>query len=176
MKIHDASRFPYWHLFYILKGVKVGYFSSINQLFLRNSEFKTSAFRCCANQLWILLMMMNGFYSNRLIWGGARLCGGNNSTTSSFFVFRWLSIFWITNGCALGTSLCLTLAGSMRCANRLSCRFVNARYNLNRTTALLTRFNVDVKNPFKSLRLGHWLVFCPRFFLPFLQCLFSPIS
>jgi len=43
---------------------------------------------------------MNGFYSNRLIWGGARLYGGNNSTTSSFFVFRWLSIFWITNGCA----------------------------------------------------------------------------
>jgi hypothetical protein len=34
--------FPYCHLFYILKGLKVGYFSFINQLFLHNSEFKTS--------------------------------------------------------------------------------------------------------------------------------------
>jgi hypothetical protein len=50
--------------------------------------------------------------------------------------------------------------GSVRCANRLSYRFVDARYNFNRTTALLTRFNVDVKNPFKSLRPGHRLVFC----------------
>jgi len=34
--------------------VKVGYISSINQLFLLNSEFKTSASRCCANEfcLW----------------------------------------------------------------------------------------------------------------------------
>jgi hypothetical protein len=48
-------------------------------------------------------------YSNKHIWGGARLCGGNSSTTSSFFVFRWLSIFWITNGCSLDTSLSLTL-------------------------------------------------------------------
>jgi hypothetical protein len=31
--------------------VKVGYFSSINQLFLLNSEFKTSASNCCANQI-----------------------------------------------------------------------------------------------------------------------------
>jgi hypothetical protein len=30
--------------------VKVGYFSFINQLFPRNSEFKTSASHCCANQ------------------------------------------------------------------------------------------------------------------------------
>jgi DNA-binding response OmpR family regulator len=37
IKVHDASCFPYWHLFYILKGVKVGYFSSINQLFSHNS-------------------------------------------------------------------------------------------------------------------------------------------
>ena len=70
------------------------------------------------------------FYSNRLIWGGALLCGGNNSTTSSFFVFRWLSIFWITNGCAWDTSLCLSLRGSMRYANQLSCRFFDTRYNL----------------------------------------------
>ena len=43
----------------------------------------------------------------------------------------------------------------------------DARYNLNRTTALLTRFNVDVKNPFKSLGPGHRLVFlCTCFFLP----------
>jgi hypothetical protein len=42
----------------------------------------------------------------------------------------------------------------------------DARYNLNRTTALLTGFNVDVKNPFKSLRPGHRLVFlCPCFFI-----------
>ena len=54
-------------------------------------------------------MMMNCFYSNRLIWGGALLCGSNDSTTSSFFVLRWLSIFWITNGCSTDTSLCLTL-------------------------------------------------------------------
>jgi hypothetical protein len=31
--------------------VKVGYFSAINQLFLLNSEFKTSASHCCANQI-----------------------------------------------------------------------------------------------------------------------------
>jgi hypothetical protein len=55
---------------------------------------------------------------------------------------------------SLGTSLYLTLAGSIRCANRLSCRFVYARYNLNRTTALLTRFYFYAKNPFKSLRPG----------------------
>jgi hypothetical protein len=29
---------------------------------------------------------------------------------------------------------------------------------------MLTGFNVDVKNPFKSLRLGHRLVFCARVF------------
>jgi len=111
MKKHDASYFPYLPLFYILEGVKVGYFLSITQPFLRNSEFKTSASHCCAKQFWILLlfMMMNGFYSNRLIWGGARLCGGNSSTTWLFFVFRWLSIFWITNGCLLDTSVCLTI-------------------------------------------------------------------
>ncbi len=68
-------------------------------------------------------------------------------------------------------------SGSIRCANRLSCRFVDARYNLNCTTTMLTRFNVDVKNPFKSLRPGHRLVFlCPCFFLPCRQCLFSLIS
>jgi hypothetical protein len=36
-------------VFYILKGVKFGYFLAINQLFLRNTEFKTGASRCCAN-------------------------------------------------------------------------------------------------------------------------------
>jgi hypothetical protein len=108
--------------------------------------------------------MKNCFYSNRLIWGCARFCGGNSSTTSSFFVLGWLSIFWITNGCSLVTSLCLPLWGSIRCANRLSCRFVDACYNLNCTTALLTGFNVDVKNPLKSLRPGHRLVLlCPCF-------------
>jgi hypothetical protein len=70
-----------------------------------------------------------------------------------------------------------TPSGSIRCANRLFRRFVDARYNFNRTTALLTGFNVDVKNPFKSLRPGHRLVFlCPCFFLPCRQCLFSLIS
>jgi hypothetical protein len=65
----------------------------------------------------------------------------------------------------------------IRCANRLSCRFVDARYNLNCTTALLTGFNVYVKNPFKSLCPGHRLVFLyPCFFLPCRQCLFSFIS
>jgi hypothetical protein len=48
MKIHDASYLP---LFYILEGVKVGYFSSINRLFSHSSVFRTSASRCCANQL-----------------------------------------------------------------------------------------------------------------------------
>ena len=50
MKIYDASSFPYLRLFYILEGVEVGYLSSINQLFSRNSEFKTSLSHCCANQ------------------------------------------------------------------------------------------------------------------------------
>jgi hypothetical protein len=55
-------------------------------------------------------------------------------------------------------------AGSIR----LSCRFVDARYNLNSTTALLTRFYFYPKNPFKSLRPGHRLVFlCPCFSCPF---------
>ena len=91
--------------------MKVGYLSSIYQPLLLKSEFKTRASRCCENQFWTLLlfMMVNGFYSNKLIWGGARLCGGNNSTTSLFFVLRWLSIFWNTNGCLLDTSRCLTL-------------------------------------------------------------------
>ena len=94
--------------------------------------------------------------------------GGNNSTTSSFFVFRWLSIFWITNRCLLDTSLCLTL----RAAFSLQIGFpanlsMQYRYNLNCTTALLTGFNVDVKNSFKSLRPGHRLVFlCPCFSCP----------
>ncbi len=35
--------------------------------------------------------------------------GGQITTISTFFVFRWLSIFWIINGCSLDTSLCLTL-------------------------------------------------------------------
>lgn len=46
----DALYFPDLPLIYILEGVKVGYFSSINQLFLLNSEFKTGASCCCANQ------------------------------------------------------------------------------------------------------------------------------
>jgi hypothetical protein len=45
-----ASYLPNVPLFYILDVVKVGYSSSINQLFLLNSEFKTSASRFCANQ------------------------------------------------------------------------------------------------------------------------------
>jgi hypothetical protein len=47
--------------------------------------------------------------------------------------------------------------GSIRCANRLSCQFVDARYNFNRTTALLTGLYFYPKNPFKSLRPGHRL-------------------
>lgn len=50
MKRHDASYSPYLPLFYILKGVEVGGFSSITQLFSHNSEFKTSASHCYANQ------------------------------------------------------------------------------------------------------------------------------
>jgi hypothetical protein len=70
-----------------------------------------------------------------------------------------------------------TPSGSIRGVNRLSCRFIDARYNLNSTTALLTRFYVYSKDPFKSLRLGHRLVLlCPCFFLPCRQCLFSLIS
>ena len=53
MKIHIASYFAYLHLFYIfttyylrfyyiIAGVKIGNFSSINQLFSHNSEFKIS--------------------------------------------------------------------------------------------------------------------------------------
>jgi hypothetical protein len=34
----------------VLEGVKVGYFSSITQLFLHNSEFKTSASHCCVEK------------------------------------------------------------------------------------------------------------------------------
>ena len=34
--------------------MKVGYFSFINQLFPRNSEFKTSASHCCASELLII--------------------------------------------------------------------------------------------------------------------------
>jgi len=48
-----------------------------------------------------------------------------------------------------------TPSGSKCCANRLSCRFVDARYNLNCTTSLLTGFYFYPKNPFKSLRPGH---------------------
>jgi hypothetical protein len=73
-----------------------------------------------------------------------------------------MSIFWITPGCSLDTFLCINMHGSIRCANRLACWFVNTRHNLNCTIALLTGFDVDVKNPLKSLRPGHRLVFlCP---------------
>jgi hypothetical protein len=46
---------------------------------------------------------------------------------------------------------------------------IKVYYNLNRTTALLTGFNVDVKNTFKSLRLcAQWFAidwcFCARVF------------
>jgi hypothetical protein len=51
------------------------------------------------------------------------------------------------------------LTDTIRCANRLPCRFVDARYNLKCTTALRTGSDVDVKNPFKSLHSGHRLVF-----------------
>jgi hypothetical protein len=37
------------------------------------------------------------------------LSRGINSTISSFFVFRWLTIFWMTRVCALDTPLWLTL-------------------------------------------------------------------
>jgi hypothetical protein len=43
-----------------------------------------------------------------------RLCGGNSSTTSSFFVFRWLSIFWITNGSSM---LAITLTAPPHCSH-----------------------------------------------------------
>jgi hypothetical protein len=39
----------------------------------------------------------------------------------------------------------MTKQGSIRCAKRLSYRFVDTHYNLNCTNALLTGFNVDVK-------------------------------
>jgi hypothetical protein len=48
--------------------------------------------------------------------------------------------------------------GSMGCANWLSCRFVDARYNFNRTTALLTGFYIYPKKTFKSLRPGQPMV------------------
>jgi hypothetical protein len=50
IKMDDASSFPYCHPFYILKGVKVGYFSPLAQPFSPNSEFNTSTAHCCANQ------------------------------------------------------------------------------------------------------------------------------
>ena len=99
MTISVASYFPYWHFFYIPDGSKIGKIETITQLFSHNAEFKTSAFHCYANQFWILLLfiMMDCFYPNRFIWGGAHLCGCINSTTLSFFIYRWLSIFWTIN-------------------------------------------------------------------------------
>jgi hypothetical protein len=57
-----------------------------------------------------------------------------------------------------------TPSGSVRCANRLSCRFVDARYNLNRTTALLTGFNVDVKTRLSLCAQDIDWCFCARVF------------
>jgi hypothetical protein len=91
---------------------------------------------------------------------------GNNTTTSSFFVFRWLSIFWITNECSLDTSLCLNPAGQHTLCK--SAFLPICRCPLwPSTTALLTGFYVYPKNPFKPLCPGHRLVLlCPCFFLP----------
>ena len=145
MKKHFASYFTYRHPLYINNVQPVWELSSITQLFTRNSEFKTSASHCCENQFWILLffMMMNYFYSNRLVWGGALLCGGNNSTTSSFFGFRWLS-FFLDHQCMCIRHIPVSkLMGSIRCANRLSCRFVIR--------------HIPVSNPTGSIRCANRL-------------------
>ena len=76
--------------------------SATNQRFLYNSEFKTSASRCWVNQFWILFfyddkrLLIKQTYLRRhtTLWG-------NNPKTLSFFVFRWPSIFWITNGSSM---------------------------------------------------------------------------
>ena len=81
--------------------------------------------------------MKNCFYSNRLTWGGALLYGGNNSTTSSFFVFRWLSIFWITNGSSM--LVCLRLNDR----NSLWVQSVNATLYLDKLEALLWREEIS---------------------------------
>lgn len=71
---------------------------------------KQASLATCVKQFKILLLfMMNFFYSNRLIWGGTLLCRGNDSMTPSYFVLRWMSIFWITTGWSLDKALCLIL-------------------------------------------------------------------
>jgi hypothetical protein len=67
-----------------------------------------------------------------------------------------------------------TPSGSVRCANRLSCRFVEARYKLNRTTALFSGFYFHPENPFKSLCPVHRLVICARVFSALTTMLFLP--
>jgi hypothetical protein len=51
------------HIYFIFFiGVKIGYFSFINQWFLHNSKLKTSASHICANQLGILLANLLACY------------------------------------------------------------------------------------------------------------------
>jgi hypothetical protein len=55
--------------------------------------------------------------------------------------------------------------GRMRCANRLSCQFVDARYNLNRTNAFS---HVSISIPKTRLSLCAQVIdwcFCARVFL-----------
>lgn len=48
MKTHVGLCLPYLHFFYTLEEAKIGNMLSITQLFSQNSEFNTSASRCCA--------------------------------------------------------------------------------------------------------------------------------
>jgi hypothetical protein len=87
---------------------------------------------------------------------GTALC----TTTSSFFVFRWLSILWITNGCSLDTSLCLTLWTA--CAAQIVFPADLSILTITPTTVLLTGFYC--KKLFKYLCPGHRLVLLCRVF------------
>ena len=96
---------------------------------------------------------------------------GNSSTTSSFFVFRCLSIFWITNGCSLDTSLCLNL----RTANAVQIGFP-ADLSMLTITLTATPHCSQVSMSMLKTRLSlcaqviDWC-FCARFF-PALSAMF----
>ena len=88
--------------FYILEGVKVGDFSSIHQLFLLNSEFKTSASRYCANQFclwWWTAFIQTDLSEAVLYFVGAiiqRVRGLFYSGTEYLLKHQWYSMLAIT--------------------------------------------------------------------------------
>jgi hypothetical protein len=149
------------YLFYIRKEVKVGYFSSINQLILLNSEFKTSASRCCANQKIAYddeRLLFKQTYLRRCsnLWRGRyddfiMICV---QVAEYLLEHQWMFIRHIRVP---------NHSGSIRCVNRLSCQFVVARYNLAPPHCSQVSMSISKTRLSLSAQVIDWC-FCARVF------------